>query len=695
MHQRYFSNALVLPFGIPERDILGILWWLPARIVKTMILDSDNMISQVVAEKPWNKPSWFIKIKLTMVKYHGHNLLLALGPDFNGEPVELTENWGYMRTTPSPRQQPGSSILHQLKYPDRLQGQIGDAMVWAARKEMVRAHHEKGGLDELPVGIKIAGGNISTLRYADDTTLMAESEEELKSLLMRVKEERAKVGLKLNIKKTKIMASGPLTSWQIDGEEMEVVSDFIFLGSKITADRDCSLEIKRHLLLGRKVMANLDSILKSRDITLPTKVCVVKAMVFPVAMYGCENWTIRKAERRSIEAFELWCWRRLLRVSWIARCDGSLCVMDYSVKGVEVHHSAACLRNVYVTITTIYILPFSYKGLKAAYIISPPPSYPHNNNPVRPPSLSKISSYLMIPSKFNTFGYTKASIGIAGSALTGHGTAQGGAWLCLLSCYYTPLIWKGEGHIHLSGKQPSEKCSQWVMSKENMDRWIDKEWRELERKVELNLNLVILRGDPLKSVGSRNKHHRSDRSQKKYSEKCLFVLIHDFQAYGNNCLQDRGLINIIEYHQETVIRFQDLFCKCWYLKACVVHEAPTETVTHEETLHLLPSAQESTPQPNAETAEPAAVSSSDPQHVEQMPGPLSETESHEKEEAASSTQKEAEQTASSSSDADLPEPETEDTIGVVDFSKANNRQRTGTEFRHLFSTDFPSFKSNF
>ncbi|KAF7248091.1 Rho guanine nucleotide exchange factor 5 [Varanus komodoensis] len=177
----------------------------------------------------------------------------------------------------------------------------------------------KAGLDESPVGIKIAGRNINYLRYADDTTLMAESEEELKSLLMRVKEESAKVGLKLNIKKTKIMASDPLTSWQIDGEEMEVVTDFIFLGSKIAADGDCSQEFKRRLLLGRKAMANLDSILKSRDITLPTKVRIVKAMVFPVAMYGCESWIIRKAERQRIEAFELWCWRRLLRVSWTTR----------------------------------------------------------------------------------------------------------------------------------------------------------------------------------------------------------------------------------------------------------------------------------------------------------------------------------------------------------------------------------------
>uniref|UniRef100_A0AC11ERG0 Uncharacterized protein n=1 Tax=Ovis aries TaxID=9940 RepID=A0AC11ERG0_SHEEP len=151
------------------------------------------------------------------------------------------------------------------------------------------------------------------------TTLMAESEEELKSLLMKVKEESEKVGLKLNIQKMKIMASSPITSWQIDGETVETMSHFIFWGSKITADGDCSHEIKRCLLLGRKVMTNLDSILKRRDITLPTKVCLVKAMVFPVVMYGCESWTVKKAEGRRIDAFELWCWRRLLRVPWTAR----------------------------------------------------------------------------------------------------------------------------------------------------------------------------------------------------------------------------------------------------------------------------------------------------------------------------------------------------------------------------------------
>ena len=152
------------------------------------------------------------------------------------------------------------------------------------------------GLEEAQSGIKIARRNINNLRYADDTTIMAESEEELKSLLMKVKEESEKVGLKLNIQKTKIMASGPITSWEIDGETVETVSDFIFLGSKITVDGDCSHKIKRHLPLGRKVMTNLDSIFKSRDITLPTKVRLVKAMVCPVVMYGCESWTVKKSE---------------------------------------------------------------------------------------------------------------------------------------------------------------------------------------------------------------------------------------------------------------------------------------------------------------------------------------------------------------------------------------------------------------
>ena len=162
-------------------------------------------------------------------------------------------------------------------------------------------------------------GEISNFRYADDITLMAESEEELKSLLMKVKEESEKVGIKLSIQKTKIMASGPITSWEIDGEPVESVSDFILGDSKITADCDCSHEIKRRFLLGRKAMTNLDNILKRRDITLLTKVCLAKARVFPVVMYGCESWTIKKAERQRIDALEVWCWRRLLRVPWTAR----------------------------------------------------------------------------------------------------------------------------------------------------------------------------------------------------------------------------------------------------------------------------------------------------------------------------------------------------------------------------------------
>ena len=163
------------------------------------------------------------------------------------------------------------------------------------------------GLEEAQAGIKIARRNINNLRYADDTTLMAKIKEELKSLLMKVKEESEKAGIKLS------------TSLQINGETMEIVTDFLFLGSKITADGNCSHEIKRHLLLWRKAMTNLDSILKTRDITLPTKVHIVKAMVFPVVMYGCESWTIKKAECRRIEAMELWCWRRLLRTPWTVR----------------------------------------------------------------------------------------------------------------------------------------------------------------------------------------------------------------------------------------------------------------------------------------------------------------------------------------------------------------------------------------
>ena len=172
-------------------------------------------------------------------------------------------------------------------------------------------------LDEAQTGIKIARKNINNLRYADDTTLMAESEEKLKSLLM--KEESEKVGLKLNIQNMKIMASGPITPWQIDEEIMETVRDFVFWGSKITAGGDCSHEIKRHLLLGRKAMTNLDSKLKSRGITLPTKVRLVKAVFFPVVIYGCESWTTKKGKHWRIDVFELWCWRRLLRAPWTAR----------------------------------------------------------------------------------------------------------------------------------------------------------------------------------------------------------------------------------------------------------------------------------------------------------------------------------------------------------------------------------------
>ena len=194
---------------------------------------------------------------------------------------------------------------------------------------------QNAGLEEAQAGIKIAGRNINNLRYADGITLMAESEEELKSLLMKVKEESEKVGLKLNIQETKVMASGPITSWEIDGETL---ADFIFLECKITVDGDCSHEIKRCLLLGRKVLTNLDSILKSRDITLPTKVHLVKAIVFPVAMYGYESWTVKKAEHRRIDAFELWCWRRLLRVPWTARRSSQSIlkevIPEYSLEGL-------------------------------------------------------------------------------------------------------------------------------------------------------------------------------------------------------------------------------------------------------------------------------------------------------------------------------------------------------------------------
>ena len=209
------------------------------------------------------------------------------------------------------------------------------------------------GLDEAQAVIKNAGRNINNLRYSDDTTLIADSEE-LKRLLIKVKEESEKVGLKLNICKTKIMASGSITSWQIDGETVETVADFIFEGSKITADSDCSHEIKRRLLLGRKVMTNLDSILKSRDITLTTKVHLVKAMVFPVVMYGCESWTIKKAEGQRIDVFELWCWRRLLRVPWTARRSNQSILKEispgYSLEGLmlklKLQHFGHLMRRV-------------------------------------------------------------------------------------------------------------------------------------------------------------------------------------------------------------------------------------------------------------------------------------------------------------------------------------------------------------
>ena len=174
-------------------------------------------------------------------------------------------------------------------------------------------------LEEAQAGIKIVQRNIHNLKYADDSMLMAESEVELRSFLMKVKEESEKAGLKLNIQKTKIMASGPITSWQIVGETLETVAEFIFLDSKITADVFCSHKIKRRLLLGRKLMTKLDSILKSRDITLLTKVRLGNAMVFPVVMYRCESWTVKKAEHRRTDAFDLWCWRSLLRVPWTVR----------------------------------------------------------------------------------------------------------------------------------------------------------------------------------------------------------------------------------------------------------------------------------------------------------------------------------------------------------------------------------------
>ena len=193
---------------------------------------------------------------------------------------------------------------------------------------------QNAGLDEALAGIKITRRSINNLRYADDTTRITESKKELKSLLLKVKEESEKVGLKLNMQKTKIIASGPITSWQIDGETMETVIDFIFLGSKITADGDCRQEIKRRLLLGWKAMTNVDSVLKSKDITLPRKIGLVKAMVFPEVIYGCESWSIKKAECWRIDAFELWCWRRLLRVLGLQKSILEEINPEYSLEGL-------------------------------------------------------------------------------------------------------------------------------------------------------------------------------------------------------------------------------------------------------------------------------------------------------------------------------------------------------------------------
>ena len=205
------------------------------------------------------------------------------------------------------------------------------------------------GLEEAQAEIRIAGRNINNLRYTEDTTLMAESEEELKSLLMNVKEASEKAGLKLNIQKTKIMASGPITSWQIDRETMERVRGFIWGGSKIIADGDCSHEIKRRLLLGRKPITNLHNILKSRDITLSTKVHLVKGMVFPVVMCGCESWTIKKAEHGRIDAFELCCGRRLLRVPWTARRSSQSILKEispeYSLEGLMLKLKLQCFGH--------------------------------------------------------------------------------------------------------------------------------------------------------------------------------------------------------------------------------------------------------------------------------------------------------------------------------------------------------------
>ena len=216
-------------------------------------------------------------------------------------------------------------------------------------------------LDEAQAGIKISVRNINNLRYTDDTTLMAESQAKLKSLLMKVKEESEKVGLKLNIQKTKTLASSPITSWQIEGETMEIVINFIFLGSRITVDGDCSHEIKRCLLFGRKAMTNLDSVVKSRDITLLTKVRLVKAMLFPVVMYGCESWTIEKADLQRTDAFELWYWRRLLRIPLTARRSNQSILKEinpeYTLKGLTLKFQCFghLMQRVYSLVKTLML----------------------------------------------------------------------------------------------------------------------------------------------------------------------------------------------------------------------------------------------------------------------------------------------------------------------------------------------------
>ena len=216
-------------------------------------------------------------------------------------------------------------------------------------------------LDEAQAGIKISVRNINNLRYADDTTLMAESQAKFKCLLMKVKEESEKVGLKLNIQKTKTLASSPITSWQIEGETMEIVINFIFLGSRITVDGDCSHEIKRCLLFGRKAMTNLDSVVKSRDITLLTKVRLVKAMLFPVVMYGCESWTIEKADLQRTDAFELWYWRRLLRIPLTARRSNQSILKEinpeYTLKGLTLKFQCFghLMQRVYSLVKTLML----------------------------------------------------------------------------------------------------------------------------------------------------------------------------------------------------------------------------------------------------------------------------------------------------------------------------------------------------